>query len=42
MTLAGATTPGLNGPGSDGNIVVLHIPRSSYIAVTLPSDCLVS
>ena len=40
--LSGATTPGLSGPGSDGNKVVLHIPQSSSITGTSPSDCLVS
>ena len=34
MSLSGATTPGLSGPGSDGNEGVLRIPS--------PSDCLVS
>ena len=27
-TLIGATTPGYNGPGSDGNEEVLHIPKA--------------
>ena len=40
--LSGATTPGQSGPGSDGNEGVLHIPQSSSIAGTSPSDCLVS
>ena len=40
--LSGATTPGQRGPGSDGNKGVLHIPQSSSIAGTSPSDCLVS
>ena len=42
MDLSGATTPGQSGPGSDGNEGVLHIPQSSSIAGTSPSDCLVS
>ena len=41
-TLSGATTPGQNGPGINGNERVLRIPQSSSIAGTLPSDCLVS
>ena len=40
--LSGATTPGQSGPGIDGNEGVLHIPQSSSIAGTSPSDCLVS
>ena len=40
--LSGATTPGQSGPGSDDNEGVLHIPQSSSIAGTSPSDCLVS
>ena len=40
-TLSGATTPGQSGPGSDGNKGVLHIPQSSSITGTSPSDCLV-
>ena len=40
--LSGATTPGQSGPGSDDNIEVLHIPQSSNITGTSPSDCLVS
>ena len=39
--LSGATTPGQSGPGSDGNEGVLHMPQSSSIAGTSPSDCLV-
>ena len=39
---SGATTPGQNGSGSDGNEEVLHIPQSSSITGTSPSDCLVS
>ena len=34
--------PGQSGPGGDGNEGVLCIPQSSSIAVTTPSDCLVS
>ena len=41
-TLSGATTPDQSGPGSDGNEGVLHIPQSSTITGTSPSDCLVS
>ena len=41
-TLSGATTPGLSGPGSDGNEGVLHIPQASRIIGTSPSDCFVS
>ena len=41
-TLSSATTPGQNGPGSDGNERVFHIPQSSSITGTSPSDCLVS
>ena len=41
MALSGATTPGQSGPGSDGNEGVLHIPQSSSIAGTSPSDGLV-
>ena len=40
--LSGATTPGQSGPGSNCNEGVLHIPQSSSIAGTSPSDCLVS
>ena len=40
--LSGATIPGQNGPGSDGYERVLHIPQSSYITRTSPSDFLVS
>ena len=40
--LSGATTQGQSGPGSDGNKGVLHIPQSSSITGTLPSECLVS
>ena len=41
-TLSGATTPGQSGSGIDGNEGVLHIPQSSSITGTSPSDCLVS
>ena len=41
-TLSGATTPGLSGPGSDGNDGVLCIPQRYNISEALPSDCLVS
>ena len=40
--LSGTTTPGLSGPGSDGNEGVFCIPQSSSIIGTSPSDCLVS
>ena len=40
--LLGAATPGLSGPGSDGNKGVLYIYQSSSITGTSPSDCLVS
>ena len=39
---SGATSPDQSGPGSDGNKGVLHIPQSSSITGTSPSDCLVS
>ena len=39
--LSGATIPGQNGPGSDGNEGVLCIPQSSSITGTLQSDSLV-
>ena len=39
-TLSGATTPGQNGPGSDGNEGVLCIPQNP--SITWPSDCFVS
>ena len=42
MALSVATIPGQNGPGSNGNEEVLHIPQSSSITGTSPSDCLVS
>ena len=41
-TVSGATTPGQNGPGSDGNEGQLRIHQSSSITGTIPSDCLVS
>ena len=41
-TLLDATTLGLSGPGNDGNEGVLHIPQSSSITGTSPSDCWVS
>ena len=37
-SLSGATTPGLSGPGNDGNEGVLHIPLSPTITGTSPSD----
>ena len=40
--LSGATTPGQSGPGSNGNEVVPHIPRSFSITRTSPSDYLMS
>ena len=40
--LSGASTPGQSGPGRNGNEGVLHIPQSSSITGTSPSDCLVS
>ena len=42
MTWSGSNTPGQSEPGSDGNEKVLHIPQSSSITGTSPSDCLVS
>ena len=41
-TLSGATTLGLNGPGSDGNEGLLCIPQNSSIIRTSPSDHLLS
>ena len=41
-TLSGATTPSQSRPGKDGNKGTLHIPQSSSITETSPSDCLVS
>ena len=40
-TLSGATTPGQSGSGSVGIEGVLHIPQSSSITGTSPTDCLV-
>ena len=40
--LSGATILGQSQPGSDVNKGVLHIPQSSRITGTSPSDCLVS
>ena len=40
--LSGVTTPGQCGPGSEGNIGVLHISQSSNITESSLSDCLVS
>ena len=34
--------PGQSGPGSDGNVGLLHIPQSFSITGISPSDCLVS
>ena len=42
MTLSSATILGHSGPGSDGNKRVLHIPQSSSITGTSPSDYSVS
>ena len=41
-TQSDATTLGQSGLGSDGNKGVFHIPESSSLIGTLPSDCLVS
>ena len=41
-TLFGAIIAGQNGPESDGNEGVLHIPHCSGITGTSLSDCLVS
>ena len=38
-TLINATTSGQNGPGSDSNKGVLHIPQSSSITGASPLDC---
>ena len=38
--LSGATTPGLSGPGSDGNEGVLNIPKSSGTNGDSQLDCL--
>ena len=40
--LSGATIPGQNEPGSNGNEGMLRIPQSSSITETKLSDCLVS
>ena len=40
--LSGATISKHSEPGSDGNEGVLHIPQSSSMTGTSPSDCLVS
>ena len=40
--LSGATSPGQNGPGSDGNGGVLRIPQIFCLTGVLPSDCFVS
>ena len=40
-TLSGATTPGQNGPGSDGNEGILPTHQSPCITGAL-SDCLAS
>ena len=39
-TLFGATTPGQNGPGSDGNEGILCIPQNFRITGASPSDYL--
>ena len=41
-TLLDVTTQGQNGPGSDVNEGVFHIPQSSSITGALLSDCLMS
>ena len=41
-TLSGATTPGQNTPGGDGNEEILRIPEVSHITGALQSDYLVS
>ena len=41
-TLSGAITPGQSRTDSNGNQGLLHIPQSSSIIGTSPSDCLVS
>ena len=40
-TVSGATTPGVSGPGRDGNERVLRISQSSSITGASPSDFLV-
>ena len=42
LTLSGATTPDQSGPGGDGSKEMLHIPQSSAITGTSPSNFLVS
>ena len=42
MTLLGATTLSQSGSGSNSNKGVFHIPQSSSITGTSPSNCLVS
>ena len=41
-TLFGATTPGMSGPGNNGNKGVHSIPQISNITGTSSLDCLVS
>ena len=41
MALSGVTNLGQSGLGSDSNEAGLHIPQSSGITETSPSDCLV-
>ncbi len=41
-TLSGTTTPVLTEPGSNGHEGVVHIPQSTSVIRTPPSDCLVS
>ena len=41
-TQSGATTPGQSEPRNDASEGVNHIPQSSCITGTSPSDCLVS
>ena len=40
--LSGSTIPGQSGPGSSGNEEGPHIPQSSSITGTSPSDCFMS
>ena len=42
MSLSGANTPSLNGPGSYGKEGLLRIFQSSSITRASPSDCLMS
>ena len=42
MALSGTATPGQSGPESDANERVPHIPQSSNITGTSPSDSLFS